>query len=144
MRIFQKELYKIYARRKFILVVLLFIGVNAALIFTSTSSPIVSPKDYKKAYTHIGSLPASEQPGYIRDCYYAVSGDNGSTETEVEAAGEYAYFLYQELYGQLEQIEGYTDYLQDIQNRAQNAGNISIFNNKDPFSVQLSTVLIKR
>ena len=143
MRIFQKELYKIYARRKFILVVLLFIGVNAALIFTSTSSPIVRPKDYKKAYTHIGSLPASEQPGYIRDCYYAVSGDNGSTETEVEAAGEYAYFLYQELYGQLEQIEGYTDYLQDIQNRAQNAGNISIFNNKDPFSVRNANKTVK-
>ncbi|MBD5550790.1 MAG: hypothetical protein HDQ96_06370 [Lachnospiraceae bacterium] len=136
MRIFQKELYKVYAGRKFILVILLFIGVNAALLYTSTNSPMVRPEAYKKVYTHIETLPVSERADYIRNCYYDACEADSDMEASTDSAMENEYFLFRELYAQLEQIENYPNYLQDIQDRAKNASGISIFNLKDPFSIR--------
>lgn len=136
MRIFQKELYKVYTGRKFILVILMFIAVNAALLYASTNNPMVRPEAYKKAYTYIETLPASEQGDYIRSCYHAACGGGSDIEAGTGYAMESDYFLFRELYAQLEEIENYPNYLQDIQERAKNSGGISIFNLKDPFSIR--------
>lgn len=137
MRIFQKELYKVYGRRNFLLVVLLFIGINAALLYTSASNPMVRPETYKKAYAHIEALPVLERADYIRNRYQAVcrTGDDMEAGTDFSSM-ENEYFLFHEWYAQLEQIENYPKYLQGIQERAKNAGGISIFKSKDPFSVR--------
>lgn len=136
MIIFQKELYKVYADRKFLLVVLLFFGINAALLYTDTNNPIVRPQSYKETFTQIESMPASKRADYIKNRYHAVCQNENDTNTASNSIPEESYFLFSELYAQLEQIENYPEYLKDIQNRADNAGIISIFSHKDSFSVR--------
>lgn len=136
MRIFRKELYKIYAQRKFILVILMFFCINAALLYTNTNNPMVRPDVYQKAYARIDALPVSEQADYIRNRYRSVCGNADDAEADLDVEMEQEYFLFREFYEQLEQIEHYPDYLQDIQKQANHSDSISIFNRKDPFSIR--------
>ncbi len=128
MGIFWKELYKVYARRGFLLGGLFLFALNMALIGTDTGNSMVRPEVYREAYAHIGTLRGDGQADFIKSGYEAACGDGAVVED--------TYFLFQELYEQLQQIENYPDYLKEIQERADHAGGISIFQRRDPFSVR--------
>ncbi|MDR2670676.1 MAG: hypothetical protein LBC26_03015, partial [Oscillospiraceae bacterium] len=117
------ELGKVCGRGSFVLALCVLLGLTGALRYAGAPSPYADRAAYVSAYEQIDSLPAPARGAYIRTAHRQAQ----------EAGDVWNNMLWGEFAAELDAIDGYPRYLDDIRARAEDSTQISIFSEDDPF-----------
>ncbi len=137
-QICQSELLKVIKNRLFLLLLVFFAGINILLISTVPASDYYDKDAYRQLYQDIQVMSPQQQTAYIEERLNQLqtgADEGGAADELFYTTDQYSeYMLFRDLYQELEQVNGYQQYLEGIIEYAENTGEISIFNNQGEFS----------
>lgn len=141
MRIFWNEWYKVAGRRSFRIAWLAFLLANGILIWTSGSGNQYRKSDYKSVFDSMEEMSFQEAKSFMEEKYHELTAlreeEITATYGDLDRTDFYAqYELVEQLYEEIQRIDQYPDYLQDIQKKAEFGESISIFQSQDAFSIR--------
>ncbi len=132
MSLLTMELQKIYGKRNTLILVALIGFLNVCLLFAAAPPGGVRKEDLKYAYSHLGSMTKEERiPSILNRREELISGSSAKPVFGLFRETEHA--VLEELYEQTKQIEGYPEFLREIQERSVGS-EISIFQNTSEYS----------
>ena len=130
-RIFLNELHKLVHNKAFILVLVIAICLNAYVSLTKDNGFFADDSAYRSYFSDIEGIGIDEAAQFTQDTIIELY-------TSMEARySEYYFYDTSMLSTQLkriQQIQGYQDYLAEIDNQAKTMTSVSIFSDTDSFS----------
>lgn len=133
MKSFLRETQKTLFRLPCLLLFLAALFLNGCLFYTETSGEMAGSNAYKKANAYLQGLPQEERADVLENYQNAL--ENGEWDGEFLFSDDLLaeQLLVQEFSKRLRQIEGYPEYLQGIQDKAEQQ-EISIFQDTSQYT----------
>lgn len=136
MRIFLAELRKLLGRKRIIAVIAAAVIINVTLLIIPEYSDY-SPAAYKALWNRLDDLPASERAEFVESRIADHFDSHFLTNTAKTEFADNFYAeqqLLKDVLTEIEQADGYPDYLKSVDDAAENMKAMSFFSNENSFN----------